>query len=99
MVEDEEFEDFECAFSEERHFYIDPLRLNNCGHSICKNCLPTDRINSIKCKLCGITTEHDMITTQTTKSLKQSFKLNFHRILNFLEDRTARKIEELKGIF
>ena len=89
--------DFKCALSIVKHFLIDPIPLTNCGHCICKNCLPNDKVNSIKCKICNTVTEQDFSKIQVSKPLKQALKLYYGDIFNIVENEFSAKLNELKS--
>ena len=99
MISNEMLEEFKCALSEDKHFLIDPITLPNCGHSVCKNCLPNQQVSSIKCKTCGVTTtEVDFSKIQITKAIKQALKLCLGNIFELIESQTVSKLNELKSI-
>ena len=71
MISTELLEDLKCALSEEKHFLINPITLSKCGHSVCKNCLPKDGDDSIRCKTCGVTTTSvDLYKIEVSKKIK-----------------------------
>ena len=94
----DDLEELQCAYSDFKHFLIDPITLSNCGHSVCKNCLPNDKTCSIKCKICNIVTEQDFSKIQTSKALKQALKLCLSNIFEVIENETTLKLDELKSI-
>ena len=50
MLSEETLEELKCATSDEEHFVIEPIPLANCGHTICKTCIPKDDLKDIKKK-------------------------------------------------
>ena len=99
MTTEETLKEFRCAASIDRHFLIDPISLFNCGHSVCKNCFEKNKINSIKCKVCGIVTEQEFSKIQVSKGLKQALKLSLGSIFEYIEKETVSKLNELKSNF
>ena len=53
IISIEMLEELKCSLSEDKHFLINPVPLSECGHSVCKICLPKDGGDSIKCKTCA----------------------------------------------
>jgi hypothetical protein len=99
MISAELLEELICASSGDKHFLIDPITLSKCGHSICKNCLPVNQVNSIKCKSCGvITTDEDFSKIQVSKALKLTMKCHLGSIFKSIESQTVLKLNELKSI-
>ena len=98
MITEETLQDFVCSFSDsETHYLIDPILLTNCGHSICKNCLPNETINSIKCKKCGTKTEQDFSKIQVSKALQEALKFFLENIFEIIERKTISKLNEFKS--
>jgi hypothetical protein len=99
MDSTEILDEFRCALSDDNHFLINPIPLSKCGHSVCKNCLPNDtKVQSIKCKICGIITEDVFSEISVSKGLKQALKLCLGNIFELIESETSSKLNELKSI-
>ena len=60
MISDNNYPELECAISDDKHFFKEPITLTNCGHSICRECLPKNQQGKIECKICGTVTERDL---------------------------------------
>jgi hypothetical protein len=92
-------EKFRCALSDDNHFLINPITLSKCGHSVCKDCLPSDtKIQSIECKKCGAITEDVFSEIPVSKGFKQALKLCLGNIFELIESETSSKLNELKSI-
>jgi hypothetical protein len=91
-------QDFQCALSVDKHFIIEPINLINCGHSVCKTCLPKGNITEIKCKKCGFITYHDLNNVPVSKDLQKALKLFLSNIFAALEQDTTIKLNKLKSI-
>jgi hypothetical protein len=98
MISDDSLQDFQCALADDKHFIIEPIPLINCGHSFCKNCLPKEKVISIKCKVCGLITEQDLNNVAVSKGFKQALKLCLGNIFSVLEKETSHKLDKLKSI-
>jgi hypothetical protein len=98
MISDESLQDFQCALSDDQHYIIEPIPLVNCGHSVCKNCLPKGKVTEVKCKMCGVTTYHDDLNNvPVSRGLKQALKLYIGNIFAVLEKETEIKLDKLKS--
>jgi hypothetical protein len=97
MLTEETLEELQCAISNEQHFLINPIPLIKCGHSICRNCLPTYDPKSIKCKLCGLTSEQNFKNTEVSKPTQKYINLCISEIYEVLEKEHAYKLNQLKG--
>ena len=99
MISEETLEELKCASSDEEHFTIDPITLSNCGHSICKNCIPKDDLKEIKCKLCGLNSEQDFNKFQVSKSAQKLLKIYLDNVFSILQSETNIKLNELKRMY
>jgi hypothetical protein len=90
---------FRCALSDDNHFLINPIPLSKCGHSVCKNCLPNDpKVQSIKCKTCGMITEGVFSEISVSEGFKQALKFSLGNIFELIESEASSKLKELKSI-
>ena len=94
---EENLDEFKCALSDDHHFIIEPITLIKCGHSACKECFPTEKINSIKCKICGIVSDFDFMNAQVSKALKLMIKFCYDSMYKILEKEIISKLNFLKG--
>ena len=94
MISEEVLKELQCAFSNVKHFVIEPITLSNCGHAVCKNCL-SNETSSVKCKICGVISEQDFSKTQTSKALKQALKICLGSIFDIIEKETSEKLNKL----
>jgi hypothetical protein len=95
----ETLDEFRCSLSDDNHFLINPITLSKCGHSVCKNCLPNDtKVQSIRCKKCGMRTEDVFREIPVSNGLKQALKLCLGNIFELIESETKSKLNELKSI-
>ena len=78
--------------SANKHFVKEPITLNNCGHSICKDCLSRP---PIKCEKCDKITERDMRNDQVSIISKQMIKMNLSGMYKEMEKLTSENIDKL----
>ena len=97
MINNENFKVLKCAISDQEHFVIDPIAIN-CGHTICKKCVPKDDLKKIKCKICGLVSKQDFNEPQASQGIQQLLKIYFKDIFKILESETSLKLSELKGM-
>jgi hypothetical protein len=99
MIPNQILEELRCSISDDRHFMIDPIPLSKCGHSVCKNCLPKKKFNSVKCKTCGVTTtDEDFSKIKVSRGLQQTLKLCLGNIFELIESQTVALLNKLKSI-
>ena len=98
MISEETLEELKCAISDEEHFFIEPIPLANCGHSICRTCIPNDDLIEIKCKICGLVSKHDFNKFQASKSSQKLLRIYLEDIFKILEAETSLKLNDLKGM-
>ena len=84
MITEQILEELTCASSDERHFVIKPLNLNNCCHSICKSCISSEEIKEIKCKLCGLVSKLDFTKFQASNTLQKLLQTCIGDVFNKL---------------
>ena len=96
MISEEALIELQCAFSNVKHFVIEPITLSKCGHAVCKNCLPNET-TLVKCKICNEISEQDFSKAQTSKALKQALKICLGSIFNIIENETSEKLDKLKS--
>ena len=94
---EETLQKFQCVSSKRKHFLIDPIKLTNCGHSVCKSCLQDGCTTTIKCSICEIITELDSSKVQIAEDLKQALENNLYSIIKMIEKETALKLNELES--
>jgi hypothetical protein len=99
MLTEEALETIECALSEEKHFLIEPITLNKCGHSICAKCLPSKSVEKITCGICGIINEQDFANSSVSKPTQLFIKSCMGEIFKILKAENSCKLSELKGIY
>ena len=46
MISEDILEEQKCALSDQEHFIVEPITLPNCGHSVCKKCIPTNGVKN-----------------------------------------------------
>jgi hypothetical protein len=99
MNSTELLDDFRCAQSDDNHSLINPIQLSKCGHFVCKDCLPNDsKVQSIKCKTCGVITEDHFSEFPVSEGFKESLKFYLGNIFELIEKQTRSKLNELKSI-
>ena len=74
-----------------KHFVKEPITLNNCGHSICKDCLSCP---PIICEKCGNVTERDLRNDKVSIISKQMIKMNLSGMYKEMEKLTSENIDK-----
>ena len=97
MVTEETLKELKCASSHDQYFFIKTITLPNCGHLICKNCVPKDYIQGIKCKLCGLISKQDFKKFQVSTAAQTLLKICIGDVFKILEADTSFKLNELKS--
>ena len=91
--------ELKCAFpSGYKHFLIQPIKLSNCGHSVCKPCIQKDKIKTIKCDMCSKESELNIAKSQLSKDIQELIEKNFLDILKVLETENKDKLKLLRSI-
>jgi hypothetical protein len=97
MLSEETTEELQCGSDNEKHFLIEPIPLTNCGHSICKKCIPKDSVKKIKCTICGLISSQDFAQFKVSKSTQKLLKMCLEDVFKILENETSLKLNEIKG--
>ena len=97
MITEEILENLQCAVSDEEHFFIDPITLSNCGHSICQSCIQAGD-TKIKCKICNLITNQDFSKVEISQGSKMALNLCLSEIFQILEKETSWKLNDFKSI-
>ena len=98
MINEEILEVLQCAHSEYDHFVIEPITLPNCGHSICKKCIPKDHIRGITCKICGLVSQQDLSNFQVSKGVQKLLQIYLEDLFKIIEIKSSLKLGEIQGI-
>ena len=97
-VSDGTFEELECALSYNKHFVKEPVLLSNCGHCVCKKCLPCtkDTDESIKCVICQEVTDIKLITPdKECLPVKKNLLRNVGNLLKIIDEKTKNTINHI----
>ncbi len=87
------FYELVCAKSaDDKHFIKDPLTLNNCGHSICKDCLTNP---PIKCGKCDQVTDRDLSNDKVSIIAKKMVKIYLPSLYIEMEKLLSENIEKV----
>ena len=98
MSEHKIFERLKCASYKKEHFLVEPLKLVNCDHYICKKCIPFETAKLFKCRICSFVSQQDFKETEVLEISEENM-LNINEIFYTLEEETNKKINELEGKF
>ncbi len=91
--------ELKCAFpSDNDHFLIQPIKLDNCGHSVCKQCIQKNKNQKIKCNLCKTISKQNFNDVKLSKDTQMLVEKNFLDILKVLEAKNKPKPEHFRGI-
>lgn len=94
-VSDGTYDEFECALSNDKHYFNEPIALQ-CGHSSCKNCLPKGQVIK-KCRICGLEINSSDQSVNVSVNLKKLFKRNLSELVAILETQTLKSLNKLKS--
>ena len=64
-------EELRCGASDQNHVVIDPVKLDDCEHSICKKCVSKNYNDQFECKICGEFFKQDLRTCEISEEIKQ----------------------------
>jgi hypothetical protein len=88
-----------CAVpSNNEHFLIQPIKLINCEHSVCKQCIQKDKNQLLKCNMCNIISKQNINDVQLSKNSNQLVAKNFLDILKVLEAKNKPKLKHFRSI-
>jgi S-adenosylmethionine:diacylglycerol 3-amino-3-carboxypropyl transferase len=89
-----------CAFpSNNEHFLKQPIKLVNCEHSVCKQCIQNkDKIQIIECNVCKTISKLNSIDVQLLKDTQDLVAKNFLDTLKVLDSKSKPKLEHLRSI-
>jgi hypothetical protein len=97
-VSNEIVKELECAIGIDNHYFKVPICLSPCGHSICKECVPKEKNESIKCKICGELNIRDLNNEKESKFAMKTIQWNLDSLFDVLEERLTLSLNKLKGI-
>jgi hypothetical protein len=99
MIFDLGLMEFICAKSEDdQHFVKDPITLINCGHSICKECLPKQSNQTIKCQKCRTITDKDLRNDKESFIAKNMINKCLSGLSNEMEKQMSENLDKVKSI-
>lgn len=87
--------DFYCAFSNDEHFLIQPIKLS-CNHHICKSCIPSGTFRK-KCRVCNKINKIDLRLRDECKIAKQYIGYNLEHLFDETQTRFLNLFEKFKG--
>jgi hypothetical protein len=88
-----------CAFpSDYDHFLIQPIKLDNCEHSVCKQCIQKNKNTLIKCGVCSKKSKQNFNDVELSKDTQMLVAKNFLDILKVLVAKNKLKLENLRSI-
>ena len=80
-----------CGLSKDGHFVKNPIVLTNCGHHVCKSCLPDKCHQTIKCN-CGVITERDFTNDSESLIANHMIKIVLSSLFEEIENKTYCKV-------
>ena len=107
MLTEEILENLKCAYSDEEHFLIEPVKLLSCEHAICKNCYFNAIFDDsvIYCKICEEghfyeEADEDKMRKMIVSQTYEPKIINFiGEIFDILHKETTWKLNPLIGTF
>ena len=96
-MSEETLQSFQCGALTEKHFLINPVKLHNCKHFVCRDCMKNEKETSIRCTICGAISVVDRENIKVSFNAKQAVKLCFSKIFEIIEKETSSKLEEFKS--
>jgi hypothetical protein len=100
MLSSEIHDKLKCAISKDtEHYLVHPIALQ-CGHSVCKKCIPdsTDVKIPIKCVMCGDIGSVNLKKIVEFQYIKQLFKANFNILRESTIENSEGSMRKLIGI-
>jgi hypothetical protein len=74
----------ECVLNDDdRHIVKEPIGLS-CGHSICKECIPKNRLQ-IVCSKCKTTNTNDLITSRASLGIQYLLNANIQKLIQHVK--------------
>ena len=103
MLSSELFDKIKCSFQKENvHYLVQPIALQ-CGHSICKTCIPPASLNSelisIKCGICGDKNKINLKKLSEFEYTKQLIRANFTALFEASVRKSEDYFQSLLGIW
>ena len=93
------FEILSCSKTgEEQHIFKDPVSLD-CGHCICKSCIPTKEAEKIKCNKCGEINDKNLKTVKELNVVNQMIEMNLAHLCLEIEKQSTENLGKLKSTF
>ena len=97
-ISDGTYEELECALSINKHFVKEPILLPNCGHCVCKRCLPKETNDPIKCELCKEICEKEKISyDKECIPIKKCLLRNLGNLLKIISEKMKSSIDHISG--
>ena len=101
ISDEENLESLTCAAAMDEHFIQQPLTIS-CGHSLCRNCLPTscnmEKHLDIKCKICNeINIIENLRLVKESIPAKKLFSVYVDNLFPIIHERFDSSLKELKG--
>ena len=90
-LENERFEEFECALSKDGHIVKEPITLR-CGHYICKQHCKKES-NIIFCNKCGETIRND----KESFIAKEMIKRNIEKLISIVKQKLIKSYHDFKS--
>lgn len=97
MISDGTYEEFECAYSTDKHFVQEPITLTCCGQSVCKNCL-VNASATLKCVFCNAPVDNSLKTATVSATIKKSIRRHLEDLFVILERQTDKALNQLESM-
>jgi hypothetical protein len=95
MFRQDSLTEFVCAKSDDDELiFEDLITFDNCGHSICEECLSNP---PIECSKCGLTTDRDLINEVESIISIDMIKRNLSRLYKKIEKSTSENIDKISS--
>lgn len=89
-------ESLTCAQSTNvKHISQKPITFS-CGHSACKNCLPSTTNYRIKCLICGETNTTNLFISKESHATKSLFTVSLEQLFHWLQEELDGSVRKLK---
>lgn len=95
MISPEILDLIQCALSKDKHIVMNPIAMS-CGHSVCKNCVPSEVHQRIKCLNCSEVNENDLDKSKESLAAKRLFKLHINELFVLIEEKFENALHQLK---
>ena len=98
IFEDSSLIELQCSLSNDGHFVENAFKLTKCGHLFCQSCLPVDSSLVVKCRVCGVQTEKNLINRFEVARFEKLFEEKKISLFKTLDKCMSLQLAKLRSI-